>query len=70
LFIFHSSQTAWYLTQRNDADMKTKRKLYWSYIVAHPAHAERSIAKWMSKAHQQALVYLKWCSFGTLVQAL
>ncbi|KAF7331067.1 hypothetical protein MVEN_02447000 [Mycena venus] len=69
LFIFHSSQTAWYPTQRNDADMKTKQKLYWSYIVAHPAHAERSIAEWMSKAHQQALMYLKWCSFESLTSS-
>jgi hypothetical protein len=64
LLILHRSQTAWYATQQNDIDTKTKRKLYWTYIVAHPAHAEISMAQWMGEAHRQALLYLKWCSFG------
>jgi hypothetical protein len=66
LLILHRSQTAWYATQQNDIDTKTKRKLYWAHIVAHPAHAEISMAQWMGEAHRQALLYLKWCSFGAL----
>jgi hypothetical protein len=70
LLVLHSSQTAWYPAQHSDLDTKTKRKLYWSYIVAHPAHAGRSVMIWMAEAHKQALVYLRWCSFGALVQEL
>ncbi|KAJ7367501.1 hypothetical protein DFH08DRAFT_795668 [Mycena albidolilacea] len=69
LLILHPSQTAWYATQQNDIDTKTKRKLYWTYIVAHPAHAEISMAQWMGEAHRQALLYLKWCSFEALTSS-
>ncbi|KAJ7794436.1 hypothetical protein B0H13DRAFT_2171324 [Mycena leptocephala] len=69
LLIIHSSQTAWYLVQHKEADMKTKQKLYWTYISTHPAHAERSMAGWMATAHKQALVYLKWCSFEALTSS-
>jgi hypothetical protein len=67
LLIIHSSQTAWYLVPHKEADLKTKQKLYWTYIYTHPAHAQRSMAGWMAAAHIQALVYLKWCSFGAFV---
>ncbi|KAF8173845.1 hypothetical protein K438DRAFT_1771998 [Mycena galopus ATCC 62051] len=66
LLILHSSQTAWYPAQQNEVDVQTKRRLYWTYIVAHPAHAEKSMAKWMPEAHSQAVLYLKWCSFEAL----
>ncbi|KAJ6544255.1 hypothetical protein B0H19DRAFT_1380553 [Mycena capillaripes] len=68
LFVFHSSQTALYSSQQ-PADVKIKRKLYWQYIAAHPAHAERSMAKWLPEAHKLALVFLKWCSFEALTSS-
>ncbi|KAF7354645.1 hypothetical protein MSAN_01378100 [Mycena sanguinolenta] len=49
--------------------MKVKRKLYWTYIVGHPAHAEKAMANWMAEAHKQAVLYLKWCSFEALTSA-
>ncbi|KAJ7235313.1 hypothetical protein B0H12DRAFT_1238809 [Mycena haematopus] len=64
LLILHSSQTAWYPVQQNDTEEKAKRKLYWTYIAAHPAHAEK--AKSMAEVHKQAVLYLKWCSFEAL----
>ncbi|KAF7331064.1 hypothetical protein MVEN_02446700 [Mycena venus] len=69
LLVLHSSQTAWYPSQHGNGtglDMKTKRKLYWTYIAAHPAHAGRSMAKWIAEAHKQALAFLKWCSFEAM----
>jgi len=69
LLILHSSQTAWYPAQHSDVDMKTKQKLYWTYIATHPAHAERSTVTWITEAHKQALVYLKWCSFEALMSS-
>lgn len=65
LLIIHSSQTASYHNS-NFVDNKTKRRLYWQYIAMHPAHAERSMAKWLPEAQRLALVFLKWCSFGEL----
>jgi hypothetical protein len=64
LLILHSSQTAWLPAQQNDLDTMNRHKLYWSYILDHPAHAEISMAKWMAEAHGQALLFLKWCAFG------
>ncbi|KAJ7886199.1 hypothetical protein B0H14DRAFT_3431406 [Mycena olivaceomarginata] len=69
LLILHSSQTAWLPAQQNDLDTMNRHKLYWSYILDHPAHAEISMAKWMAEAHGQALLFLKWCAFEALTSS-
>ncbi|KAJ6454292.1 hypothetical protein C8R47DRAFT_1228716 [Mycena vitilis] len=65
LFVFHSSQKAFYSSQQS-IDTKTQRKLYWQYIARHPVHTERFTVEWLPEAHKMALVFLKWCSFEAL----
>ncbi|KAJ6473182.1 hypothetical protein C8R45DRAFT_1103758 [Mycena sanguinolenta] len=64
LLIRHSSQTAW--VEGFEMDINAQWKSYWTYIAAHPAHAEEARAEWMDEAYEQAVFYLKWCSFEAL----
>ncbi|KAJ7618495.1 hypothetical protein FB45DRAFT_931780 [Roridomyces roridus] len=68
LYIFHSSQTAFYSSQPR-IDTPVKRKLYWEYIALHPSHTFVSLANWLPEAHKLAEVYLQWCTFEALTSS-
>jgi hypothetical protein len=56
LLVFRSSQTAVHASHQY-IHFKTKQKLSWHYIAAHPAHAGKFMADWIPEAHEQALVF-------------